>query len=100
MADLKKLLILDDSVLISMSGNPNFVKEFPFLSNLSRVNKARGGCGRCNKSASKKVQAMNGVKHAITTLTPEKKKRLKKLLNTEQVRVRYAEAGKVREHTF
>ena len=43
---------------------------------------------------------MNGVKHAITTMTADKKKALKKLLNAEQVRVRYAEAGKVREHTF
>lgn len=98
---LHKLLLLEESVIRSMSTNPNFVKEYPFLRSVSRgaVGK-RTGCGRCNRQASSRVQVINAAKHQIVSLSKEKKARLKSLLRAEKVRVRLATGGKVKEYTF
>jgi hypothetical protein len=96
-----KLLIIDESVLLGMAGNPTFVKEFPFLKSLAQMhNKKSTGCGRCNRSAQRRVTQVNGVKQSIVTMGAERKQRLKKMLNAEKVRVRVANAGKVSEYTF
>jgi hypothetical protein len=96
-----KLLVLDEAVLVGMAGSPNFVKEFPFLSQLAKAhNKKATGCGRCNRSAQKRVAQISGVKQSIVNMGAERKQRLKKLLNAEKVRVRLAHGGKVSDYTF
>jgi hypothetical protein len=100
MADVHKLLILDESSLVSMAGNPNFLKEFGFLKGLQQLGKTRTGCGRCGNGAAKRVQTVNAAKQSIVSMGVEKKLRLKKLLNAEKVRLRVATSGKVTEYTF
>lgn len=97
-----KLLTLDEAVLYSMSGNPNFVKEFPFLAPLSRLRNKKGGCGRCgrNKSAAQRVNAVNSIRSALATMGDAKKQKLKELLNADQVRIRVANGGKIQDHVF
>lgn len=97
---LHKLLMLEESVINSMAGNPNFVKEFPFLKNVSTSVGKRTGCGKCNRRPSRRVQAVNAAKQQIVSMGKEKKVRLKKLLRAEKVRVRVGEAGRVTEYTF
>ncbi len=97
---LHKLLMLEETVINSMAGNPNFVKEFPFLKNVSTSVAKRTGCGKCNRRPSRGVQAVNAAKLQIVQMGKEKKVRLKKLLRAEKVRVRVGEAGRVTEYTF
>lgn len=101
MAELSKLMILEESVIVNLAGNPNFVKEYPFLSGvLNALPAAKVGCGKCNRGANRRIQAINGVKQAFLNMGPEKKQKLKQLLNTEKVRIRVVVAGKVLEYTF
>jgi len=95
------LLIIDEGVLTGMAGNPNFVKEFPFLRQLAKAQaKKVGGCGRCNRSAQRRVSQINGIKQSLVTMGAERKQRLKKMLNAEKVRIRVANGGRVSEYTF
>jgi CO dehydrogenase/acetyl-CoA synthase alpha subunit len=97
---LHKLLVIEEAVLISMAGNPNFVREFGFLKGLQQLRKSRTGCGRCNKGAGKRVQLVNAAKQSLVSMGAEKKRRLKALLKAEKVRIRAANGGKVTEYTF
>lgn len=97
---LHKLLMLEESVINSMAGNPNFVREFPFLKNVTTAGRKRTGCGKCNRKASRRVQSVNAAKQQIISMGKENKVRLKKLLRAEKVRVRVGEAGRVTEYTF
>lgn len=95
-----KLLIIEESVLVAMAGNPNFTKEFTFLAPLAKATKASTGCGRCNRRASKRATLINGLKLSLVSMGAEKKKRLKQLLNADKVRIRVAQEGQVKEYTF
>jgi len=101
MAELNKLLILEESVLLGMINNPNFVKEFPFLTGAEGVIKAKAtGCGRCNQNAGRRIQALNGIKQSIISMSVEQKQKLKQMVNSEKVRVLISANGKVTAHTF
>ena len=96
---LHKLLIIEEAVLVSMAGNPNFIREFPFRKSVANLS-ARRTCGRCSRTASKRVQSVNAAKQQVVSMGKEKKSRLKKLLRADKVRVRLAAGGKVTEYTF
>ena len=101
MAELNKLLILEESVLLGMIGNPSFVQEFPFLAGSESVIKAKSsGCGRCSQKAGRRIQAINGIKQSIVSMSVEKKQKLKQMLNSEKVRILISAGGKVTAHTF
>jgi len=100
MAELNKLMIIEESVLLAMATNPNFVSEFGFLKALQQIKKTRAGCGKCNKSASKRIQLVNAAKQSLTSMGAEKKKRLKVMLKAEKVRIRLSSGGTVKEYTF
>lgn len=100
MAESSKLLLIEESVLVAMAGNPTFLKEFPFLSGLKDSVKSKPGCGRCSRTASRRVNTVNGVKSSLIAMGVEKKQRLKKMLNTEKVRIRVAQGGRVTDYTF
>lgn len=101
MAEPTKLLIIEESTLVSLAGNPTIVKEFPFLSGLNSTPAvAKSSCGRCNQQASRRVSAVNGVKQSLIALGAEKKQQLKKLLNAEKVKIRVANNGRITEYTF
>jgi hypothetical protein len=104
MADLSKLVILEESVILNLAANPNFVQEFPFLSsmlnNIPTGGTTGSGCSRCNRTAARRINAINGVKQSFLSMGAEKKQRLKQLLNTEKIRLRLVAGGKVMEYTF
>lgn len=87
------MVVLDDSVLYHMASNSQFVSSFPFLSTLKNAQKS---CGCSGPSID-----TNAVKRQIAALDAEAKKRLKKLLNADRVRLIYRnEAGKLVQLTF
>lgn len=88
----RKLVIIEDGVLTSMSVNQTFVKEFPFLANVTAANQSRGRscCGRGQEARSR---AMSNVKRAIANLDSAKRQRLKQLLNAQQIKVTYKDAS-------
>jgi hypothetical protein len=94
-----KILVLEDSVLLTLAGNPNFTQEFPFLANASKP-KSKPGCAPCNRAAVRRLQSMHIVKQSIVNMGVEKKKRLKEMLSAEKLRLRLAQNGKVVEYTF
>jgi hypothetical protein len=100
MAQAQKMVILEEAVLMNMATNPNFVKEFPFLSGLKLAAKSNTGCGRCGQRSSNRVSVVNGIKSSIVSMDVAQKQKLKKLLNAEKIRVRVASGGKITEYTF
>lgn len=94
-----KVLVLEDTVLMTLAMNPNFVKEFPFLANGAKP-AAKGKCAPCNRAAARRVQTMHVIKQSIVNMGSEKKLRLKEMLSAEKIRLRLAQNGKVVEYTF
>ena len=82
----RKLVIIEDSTLASMAANDSFVKEFPFLRAL-RVAPKRTGCGSCARNST--AGLFGSAKKAIAGLDSEKKRKLKEMLNTKELRVTY-----------
>jgi hypothetical protein len=82
----RKLVIIEDSTLASMAANDSFVKEFPFLQAL-RVAPKRTGCGSCARNST--AGLFGSAKKAVAGLDSEKKRKLKELLNTKELRVTY-----------
>lgn len=98
---VNKLITLEESVLVTMAGNPTFVRDFPFLLNLKQLARKRTGCGKCGaRKAARRGQIMNNIKQSIVNMSEQKKTSLKKALRAEKIRVRVANAGKVTEYTF
>ena len=103
MADLHELLILEDAALRTMAGSPTFLAEFPFLKSLNPAAKRLGSCGRCSRAKAQNAsqgQVVNSIKMSLLGMNEDRKKRLKTLLRTKQVRIRISNAGKVQDHTF
>lgn len=104
-APRRKLVTLEDSVLLSMASNPAFTTEFPFLSGLAQQQQQaqkqqRPGCGSCQKRRTGLAAVLASAKQAVVNLSPEKRKRLKDLLNAEQIRVFVPLGNKVRPQVF
>ena len=100
MAEVNKLLVIEHSVLAAMAGNPDFLREFPFLSMVNNPISRKSGCNACSRASAGRVVALNNVKSALLAMGVEKKQRLKKMLNAEKIRMRIATSGRVTEHTF
>lgn len=98
---VRKLVVIEDSMVLSMAHNQQYLTEFPFLQGLTAAAARRGaGCGRCGASNKERGQVLNAAKAAIAGMSPEKKKRLLKLLNTEKVRVIFTSGGKTISQTI
>lgn len=82
----RKIVIIEDSTLASMAANDTFVKEFPFLQKL-RVAPKRGGCGACARNSTAGLFA--SAKKAVAGLDSERKRKLKEMLNTKELRITY-----------
>lgn len=95
-----ELLRLEDSVIISMANNPNFLTEFPFLEQVKQLTKTKKGCGTCGKAARSRVNTINTVKQSIISLSADRKLRLKQMLKTKKVRLRLSVGNRVTEYTF
>jgi hypothetical protein len=98
---LRKLVVIEDSMVLSMAQNQNFLSEFPFLAGLTAAaKKKKAGCSACGSANRERGQVLNAAKAAIAGMSPEKKKRMLKLLNAEKMRVIYSDGAKTLSRTI
>lgn len=96
-----RLLLVEEAVIFAMAGNPRFVAEFPFLSAAKNLVKtAKASCGVCSSSAQTRIKTVHAIKLAIRQLSPERKTKLKSMLNATQVKLRMRENKKIVDYTF
>ena len=104
-----KLLVLDDSMVMSIMNNNKIVSQIHAIK--VAVDRARatpgaggmkkGGCTPCQAKARNVAINLMLVKKTIAQLPDESKKHLKALLNAKQVRIVYRnDAGKIVQLTF
>lgn len=92
------MITLDDSALDRLASDPKFVQAFPLLKQLAAAQRSRGCCGKTDQ---RRASIYHAVKTAIVTLDTESKKKLKTMLNTNSIRLRYRNArGDVVRYTF
>lgn len=97
----RKLVVVEDSMVLSMAMQQQFLTEFPFLQGLTAAAKKKvGGCGRCGSANRERGQVLNAAKAAIAGMSPEKKKRMMQLLNAEKLRVIYNDGAKTLQKTI
>ena len=92
---------IEDSVLLNMAGNPAFVAAFPFLGSLRAQGTAprvRGCCG--GRQSPARSGAFNQARAAVANLDADGQRRLKEMLQTARVRVRFLEGNNRREKIF
>lgn len=98
---VKKLVILEEGLIVGLSNNAQYVTAFPFLNAVKKLTNARrGGCGKCGTAAKERSTIMQSAKQAIIALGSDKKKELKRLLNTEKIQIKYRAGQKVVTHQF
>lgn len=98
---VRKLVIMEDGMIIGLSNNHQFVTAFPFLSPLTKLTKAKaGGCGKCNSAAKQRVQLLNSAKMAIIGLSQDKKDQMKKLMNADKIQVKYRSGKEIKMYEF
>ena len=98
---VRKLVIMEDSMIIGLANNRQFITTFPFLSTLTKLTKARaGGCGKCSSAAKQRIQLLNSAKMAIIGLGQDKKDQMKKLMNAAKIQVKYRSGKEVKTHEF
>jgi hypothetical protein len=104
---MSELVTLDDSMILSMARNPNFLLEFPILKSavtsldtpgVATMKKRR--CGDCNKPVAAVVSNMNQIKYSLVNMSKEKKKKLLQMLNTKQIRVHLSVDSRVARYTI
>jgi len=99
---VKKLVVLEEGVLISLANQPNFLKHFPFLKALKGMSstKTSACCGAAKKANDARVKKLQQAKQTIGGMADDRKRLLKKLLNTKKARVSYKNGKKIVNHTF
>ncbi len=98
---VRKLVVIEDSLILSMAANQQFLTEFPFLGGLTAAAKKKAaGCGRCGSANRERGQVLNAAKATIAGMSPDKKKRMLKLLNAEKMRVVYSDGAKTLQKTI
>ena len=95
---LHRLLVLDNGKLLAYAGNATIVSQFPFFSQLKKLDVQRKqagkpGCGKCAGSNRTTADAYQKVKLTIAGLDSAQKSKLKSLLNADQLRVHYYSAA-------
>lgn len=93
MAERQKLLVLDDTVLLSISNRGDVTSAYPIFQLLKNATAGKGKCGPCSRKAAQRGNVFGQVKAAIATLTDADKIKLKELLDTTHLRLRYNRAG-------
>ena len=104
-----KLLVLDDSMVMSIMSNNKIVSQIHAIK--VAVDRARAapraggmkkaGCTPCQAKARNVAINLMLVKKTIAQLPDESKKQLKALLNAKQVRIVYRnDSGKIVQLTF
>lgn len=82
----RKMVVVEEGTLAGMAANAAFTAEFPFLAPLANMGRNPGCCG---KAAQERSKVFGAAKVALAGMSAEKKRRLKELLNANNVRVTY-----------
>jgi hypothetical protein len=96
-----KLIYLQDSLIEQLSRDEKYLREFPFLRGTTPTMKR--GCRSCGggQAARNRQQTYAAIKQAIAGLSGDRKRKMKEMLQTKQLRVIYRTgAGKIIELTF
>jgi sulfur relay (sulfurtransferase) complex TusBCD TusD component (DsrE family) len=97
----RKLVILEEGLLIGLSNNNQYLNAFPFLNAVRKLTNARrGGCGKCGTAAKERGQIMQSAKQAVIALSEDKKREFKRMLNAEKIQIKYRAGQKIVTHQF
>ena len=82
-----------------MLKNPTIVRAFPFMAGMAAKLGSANGRGGCCGKPKQTVLDYEGLKKAVGQMPPAKQSELKKLLDTQQIRVTFknARGQKVRQ---
>jgi len=84
----KKLVVLEETVINAMLRNPAITREFTFLKTAAAKAAPPGRRKCCGARKNRQNKTDYGpIKAAIASLPNERKNLLKRLLNTEQIRL-------------
>ena len=95
-----KMSVIEDGTLTSMANNKKILAAFPFLKSLQKAPK-KPKCGKCGSGNQRRATVFTAAKRTLAGMGSAQKRKLKELLNTEQVRIIYRnERNKPVELTF
>ena len=88
---VRRVVPMEESMLLSMAKSPQFVVEFPFLQRLATYVVASGpGCTTCGTASAKSIQKqadLDTAKLALFNMPDERKLKLKTMLNADKISV-------------
>jgi bacterioferritin-associated ferredoxin len=102
MPDRQTLVVLDDGLLLNLTSRPDIMAAFSFIAQVKTAAATGSKCGACARKAASRGNVFSAVKQTIAELPDSEKLRLKNLLNTERLRLRYSrrQDGRMVELTF
>ena len=97
-----KLYVINDNTIVNMAKQERFLKEFPFLKSMNRLNqgpKKKKGC--CRSSNNRVSETFAAARRTLAGLPRAKKQKLKELLGATQLRIVHrGPGGKMIQLTF
>jgi hypothetical protein len=106
MATMRPLVTIEESTILGMLKNPQFLTAFPFLQQLKTNIEGLGDCGSCrrNPATRQKLQRrkdlLSNARHTFAHLPIAQKVVLKGLLQTRKIRVTYMSGTKRIQLTY
>jgi hypothetical protein len=99
---IKKLVVIEDATIIGFANQPQILKQFPFLRSLKGAGMPTGcaSCSKGRKQAQRTQTLLASAKSSLVGMGDDKKRALKRLLNTEKVRITLKQGKRIVQHTF
>jgi hypothetical protein len=100
---LRKLVIIEEGLILSMATSAQFLAEFPFLRSAASLatNLAGQPCNSCGgKANTGRSEVLTKLKQTLAGMPDTQRRKLKELLNAAQVRVTFKQGNKIIQHTF
>jgi hypothetical protein len=100
---MRPLVVLDDSLIMSLVNDVEFSTQIPCLYNKREVFRpGAGGCSSCARKRQEKYRReMATIKTCLSGLSPDKKALIRQKLDAQQVRILYVNgAGQTVQLTF
>lgn len=95
MATLRPLVTVEESTILGMLKNQQFLEAFPFLKQLKTNIEGLGDCGTCRRNPAtrqklqRRKELLSSARHTFAHLPLAQKAVLKGLLGTRKIRVTY-----------
>lgn len=104
-APMRQRVTITNELLSTLASNSGYVREFQFLSRLRDAHtgkpKKKGSCGGCSRTARADSALFNAAKQAIAGMSSERKRKLRQMLNTNQILVTFVHpSGKAEDRYF